>query len=194
MIQALYIDPRGVYPGLLGAENCWGLPRDAKLYNGPHAIVAHPPCGPWGPMRGLCKIQDASCAIRAVDQVRAFGGVLEHPEGSRLWADRRLPPPGETDGVGWTTRIEQVSWGHCCTKPTWLYTVNVPRSIIAETMRTGGAPTHRVTSGPRWKNSKSSMPSASRNLRARTTKAFAEWLISLARLADARTAATSAAA
>jgi hypothetical protein len=69
----------------------------------------------------------------------------------------------------------------------------VSRSIIAATMRTGGEPTHRVTSGPRWKNAKSNMPSASRNLRARTTKAFAEFLINLALYADGMGAERAAA-
>ena len=75
-VSALYIDPRGPYPALVA--DCWDEARDAKHYDGPNPVVAHPPCGPWGRLRFLCKYQDASCGPRAVEQVRAFGGVLEH--------------------------------------------------------------------------------------------------------------------
>jgi hypothetical protein len=78
-VQALYIDPRGPYPALLGAENCWGVERDAKSYTGGGPVVAHPPCGPWGRLKFLCKHQDPSCGPRAVEQVRLGGGRIGAP-------------------------------------------------------------------------------------------------------------------
>lgn len=120
IVAALYIDPRGPYPTMAAAtlaelskfpdddgwhsstkDNCWNAygidcwdeARDARLYDGPHPIVAHPPCGPWGRLRHLYRGNEHDCAPRAVEQVRAFGGVLEHPAGSKLWEACELPKP-----------------------------------------------------------------------------------------------------
>src|ERR1700730_1052110 len=94
---ALYIDPRGPYPALLGPDRCWDETRDARTYAGPWPVVAHPPCGPWGRLKFLCTKQDASCGPAAVEAVRRFGGVLEHPHGSQLWPFANLPEPGFQD-------------------------------------------------------------------------------------------------
>ena len=46
-VQALFVDTDGIYPTLLGAENCWGEVRDARTYGGTDPVVAHPPCQLW---------------------------------------------------------------------------------------------------------------------------------------------------
>ena len=52
-VVALYVDTEsGPYPALLGVERCWGVARDGKLYNGPHSVVAHPPCRAGASLRG----------------------------------------------------------------------------------------------------------------------------------------------
>lgn len=177
-VAALYVDPRGPYANMLDVE-AWDAARDARRYEGPHPVVAHPPCGPWSRMRGLCTKQDKSCAPRAVEQVRAFGGVLEHPQLSRLWMHCRLPEPfGFPDGFGGRAfLVRQVAWGHCCVKPTWLYVVGVPTELVLAGMRTGGVATHRVTSGPRGPR----LPSANKRIASLTTPAFAAWMVELAR-------------
>ena len=47
MIAALYVETSGVYSGLPDVD-VWGIERDARLYAGPHPVVAHPPCERWG--------------------------------------------------------------------------------------------------------------------------------------------------
>lgn len=71
-VAALYVDPRGPYPKMLGVE-CWDEARDARTYAGPHPVVAHPPCGPWGRLRHLYRggEGDATCGPAAVE---AWGG------------------------------------------------------------------------------------------------------------------------
>lgn len=176
-VVALYVDPKGPYPELV--REWYDERRDAKTYAGSLPVVAHPPCGPWSKMRGLCTKQDASCGPHAVSVVRANGGVLEHPAHSWLWfrCGMRSPgcPPDEYGGR--TYEVTQVSWGHQCTKPTWLYVVGVPHELVLAGIRTGGRPTHRVTSGPRGPQ----LPSLSKTKVHLTPWRFAVWLVSLAR-------------
>lgn len=177
-VVALYVDPKGPYPSR--GVDCWDLVRDATKYKGPHPVIAHPPCGGWGSMRHLHTTPDTHCAPIALAQVRAYGGILEHPRGSKLWAKYGLPAPGDPEDSfgGRTYAVEQVSWGHCCRKPTWLYMVRVPNALVVRTLRTGGEPTHQIWGGlhsPRHRPLKG----ASAAMRRRTPPLFAEWLISL---------------
>lgn len=178
MIAALYVDPRGPYPKMVGVD-CWDEARNAKLYRGPNPVVAHPPCGPWGRLSFLCTKQDATCAPYAVAQVRMFGGVLEHPTGSQLWKHCQLPKPGDPPDSwgGFTVSVRQVAWGHCCAKPTLLYVVGVPRERVERGIITGGIETHRVTNGSRGKTY---LPRARAADIGRTPPLFATWLVSLA--------------
>lgn len=176
-VAALYVDPRGPYPKLLGPDMCWDEARDARTYAGPWPVVAHPPCGPWGRLKFLCTKQDKTAGPHAVDVVRRWGGALEHPEHSGLWRACALPRPGELPDAwgGRTFAVRQVAWGHACEKPTWLYVVGVDAATVASGLRTGGVATHRVTNGSRGNIS---LPRV-RNPHL-TPPAFAEWLISLA--------------
>jgi hypothetical protein len=175
-VAALYMSTRGPYTRLV--REWFDVQRNAKLYAGPLPVVAHPPCGPWSKLRALCTKQDPACGLRAVNQVRKWGGVLEHPEGSKLWIACDMPRPDELPDRygGRTYAVSQVSWGHPCVKPTWLYCVRVPHDLVVDGLRTGGAPTHRVTSGPRGPK----LPTAHKTMASATPFEFAVWLCSLA--------------
>jgi hypothetical protein len=199
-IAALYVDPRGPYPKLEGVD-CWDASRDARLYEGPHAIVAHPPCAHWGKLRHLARTNDADCAPIAIIQVRQFGGVLEHPAGSKLW-DRypaphvNLPKPGEPPDAfgGYSIEVDQCSWGHCARKTTWLYLVGVPREALESPPFPDREPTHWV-SGFRARGAQAGASGYKKNgcavppgikvcsaeQRRRTPPLFAEYLVRLAR-------------
>lgn len=197
-VAALYIDPRGPYPKMPGVD-CWDEKRDARLYGGPHPVVAHPPCGAWSGSRHLYRGSEADCAIRAVVQVRKLGGVLEHPAESKLWehfatdassgADA-LPFPGQAPDVhgGYTLEVSQVEWGHVARKRTWLYLVGVPRSALEAPPFPGREPTH-------WCSGRRGMAKAVDNVppgikvcsaqqRRRTPPLFAEYLVRLAHAAE----------
>lgn len=142
MIAALFVDerPGGAYVGLPDVE-VWGVSRDARTYRGPHRVICHSPCQRWGrfwagqPLHiaktGERKVKgdDGGCFASALDSVRQWCGVLEHPEGSHAWAHFGLNrPPREggwikADDYGWTCCVEQGRYGHYARKPTWLYAV-----------------------------------------------------------------------
>lgn len=184
-VAALYIDPRGPYPALLGPDMCWDEARDARTYAGPWPVVAHPPCGPWGRLKHLCTKQPRELAPFAVEQVRRWGGVLEHPEGSTLWRELELPRPNELPDAhgGRCVAVRQVAWGHGCIKPTWLYVVGVVLSGLQWPAER--EPTHRMTNGPRGPSARTDLIRASAEQRRRTPPAFARWLVELAATARA---------
>jgi len=139
MIAALYVEPDGIYAGLPDVD-AWDEARDARLYTGPHPVVAHPPCQRWGrfwhgsPSRPhQFKLgDDGGCFAAALAAVRRWGGVLEHPADSRAWSAHGLTPPPRNCGWhaadfegGWTCYVEQGFYGHAARKPTWLYACGV---------------------------------------------------------------------
>lgn len=190
MIAALYIDAqRGPYPNLPGVE-CWGLPeRNATTYAGPHPVVAHPPCGHWGRYAHRAH-DDGHTGPIAVEQVRRWGGVLEHPRHSRLWAHCGLPKPGELPDAwgGVTIEVCQRDWGHRADKPTWLYIVRctVPPMPPQTPPREAWTPSRRVLVESRLESARprgargivECMPKSQRHL---TPPAFAAWLVECAR-------------
>ncbi len=134
-IAALFVETRGVYSGLNDVE-VWDEERDARLYAGPHPVVAHPPCQRWGrywfggPSAKVRRVKgdDGGCFAAALAAVREFGGVLEHPEGSAAWDAFGLMKPPHSGGWvvadwlgGWTCCVEQGHYGHRARKKTWLY-------------------------------------------------------------------------
>jgi hypothetical protein len=179
---ALYVDPRGPYVSMLGVD-AWTKDRDAKRYDGTAPVVAHPDCGPWSKLRHLCTKQDPECGPRAVEQVRQWGGILEHPAHSLLWDHCRLPiPHGLPDEYGGRSYlVHQVKWGHSCTKPTWLYVMGVDHDRVRREIWfppfPHAEPTHMVCTGP---GIKKRLPVATKLAKRLTPPLFAAWLVNLA--------------
>ena len=109
MIAALFVQTEGCYFNLEGVDP-WDEARDARKYRGPYPVIAHPPCQRWGKMwmgspsyvakTGIRKIKgdDGSCFHAALNAVREFGGVLEHPWGSHAWPHFGLAVPSRKGG------------------------------------------------------------------------------------------------
>lgn len=63
----------------------------------------------------------------ALNSVRTWGGVLEHPAYSDAFAHFGLPTPTDKGGWqrglcgGWSCHVEQWHYGHPAKKATWLY-------------------------------------------------------------------------
>jgi hypothetical protein len=103
-VAALYVEKDGAYFGLPDVDP-WDEERDARLYAGPWPVVAHPPCNRWCQLaflnqavNGLRVGDDGGTFEAALNAVRAWGGVLEHPAHSHAWAKFDLPKPPES---GW---------------------------------------------------------------------------------------------
>lgn len=142
MIAALYVRTGGCYYGLDNIDP-WDETRDARLYGGPYAVIAHPPCQRWGKFwagspphisrTGQRKIKgdDGGCFAAALASVRKWGGVLEHPYMSYAWPHFGIPKPHRLGGWiptgdgGFTCCVEQGRYGHYGRKPTYLLTYGI---------------------------------------------------------------------
>ncbi len=51
-VATLYVETGGVYYGIPGVDP-WDEERDARLYDGPYPVVAHPPCSRWGQLANV---------------------------------------------------------------------------------------------------------------------------------------------
>lgn len=138
-IAALFVDKNGTYAELENVE-IWDEARDARLYRGPHRVVAHPPCQRWGRFwhgstakpHQFRVGEDGGCFATALMAVRNYGGVLEHPANSLAWQHFGLARPPVSGGWwpadefgGMTCYVEQGHYGHMSRKPTWLYGVKI---------------------------------------------------------------------
>lgn len=179
-VAVLFAREDSNYKTLPGCD-VWDIERDARRWPGGLPAVAHPPCRSWGRLRQFAKPRpgEKELAIFAVEKVRRFGGVLEHPAESSLWLHCDLPRPGEfpDEFGGWSIEIEQFHWGHRAEKATWLYIVGCNPNDIPPIPKREGRPTHCV----RPTKSYPRLPSITKAEREHTPPALAEWLCELAR-------------
>ncbi len=199
LIAALFVQRGGCYWDLPGVDP-WDEKRDARLYAGPHAVVAHPPCSRWCRLAGLVEArwghkrgEDGGCFASALASVRRWGGVLEHPAYSDAWAAHRLaaPPTGGgwvaadwIDGHrGWTCYVEQGRYGHVAKKATWLYAHDVELASL----RWGSTPDSDITHPVSWCGNRvasgETRPRVGKARASATPPAFRAALLAMARSA-----------
>lgn len=111
-VAVLFTQKLSVYGQFWPSTDCWPQGRDATRYAGPWPIIAHPPCGPWGCFKWISR-EDKSLGIKAMELVHIYGGVVEQPRGSSLFADYGKG--------GWVEKVNQGDFGHEAIKPTCLY-------------------------------------------------------------------------
>lgn len=161
-VAALFVQPDGCYSRLRDID-AWPESRDARTYAGPLPVVAHPPCQLWGALAAVNYKRwggehnrpgnDKGCFASALNSVRRYGGVLEHPAKSKAWAAHGLKKPA---GIGWQPMSEsewvcevwQSAYGHRANKATWLYYCgNIPPHDLKWERPVGefqvGQPDHR---------------------------------------------------
>ena len=164
----------------------YDIERDARTWPGGCPVVAHPPCRAWGQLSFFAKPRpdEKSLAPWAIEQIRKFGGVLEHPSKSKLWP--ALPEPGQRDEFGgWTLPIFQHWFGHRAEKKTRLYIVGCDPHLIPEIPMTLDYPTHVIGGSGRaaFGNKK---PEVSKAEREHTPPELAAWLVKLASMCQVK--------
>lgn len=199
-VAALFVETGGCYFGLPNVDP-WDEARDARLYAGPWPVVAHPPCQRWGQMAIVNFARyggehnrlgnDGGCFAAALNAVRTWGGVLEHPPKSRAWEHFELAKPVGlgwhrcADG-GWTCEVWQSAYGHRANKATWLYYYGETLPPALDWRRPVGS--HQV--GYQDQRGKSrNKPTLSRREANATPEPFRDLLISIASSATAQRAA-----
>lgn len=191
MIAALFVESEGIYYNRPDVD-CWDKDRDARLYEGPWPIVAHPPCQLWGALAFVNFKRwggdhnrpgnDGGCFLSALKNIWRFGGVIEHPKSSHAWKEYGLLKPEfgkwklDSNG-GWVTEVWQSAYGHLANKATWLYAVTPnPPDLKWEKIKGDyqcGCPDRRGKARNK--------PTLSKKLANGTPIEFAELLLSIAR-------------
>ena len=184
-VAVLFARTDSVYKQIDGVD-VWDAERDAMNWPGGYPVVAHPPCRAWGRLRHFAtrtRPDEKGLALFAVDMVRSFGGVLEHPAGSTLWQAASLPRPGCRDECdGWTLAVPQKWFGHKAEKASWFYIVGCAPADIPDIPYVLGDATHVVQSRKRHDH----RPHISKAEREHTPPALARWLVDLAILCGSR--------
>ena len=194
-VAALFVEKNGAYFGLPDVDP-WDISRDARLYAGPHPVVAHPPCSRWCRLAGLVEArwghkrgEDGGCFKSALGSVRRWGGILEHPAYSDAWAAFMLPDPPRHGGWvrglcgGWAAHVEQARYGHPAKKATWLYAFGT----ALPSMRWGHVADRDVKALVSWCGNRvrsgESRPRVGKSVASRTPPEFRAELIAIARSA-----------
>jgi hypothetical protein len=135
MVAILFARNDSNYKALPGVD-VWDKTMDARRWPGGSQVVAHPPCRAWGNLKHLAKPlpHEKDLAIFAVQMVRKFSGVLEHPSGSQLWDAMMIPSAdmfGDEFG-GYTIEIDQWDFGHVAHKPTKIYVCGLDYGLLPQ--------------------------------------------------------------
>lgn len=192
-VAVLFADPRGCYANLPGVD-LWDEARDARTYPGPHPVVAHPPCSRWCRLAGLVEArwghkrgEDGGCFEAALDAVRNYGGVLEHPAYSDAWAHFGLPRPlrhgGWQHGLdgGASCHVEQGRYGHLAKKATWLYAYGVDLPALRWGSELGVESSALVSWCGNHVKASENRPRVGKRAAAATPPEFRDVLLSMAR-------------
>ncbi len=165
--------------------------------------MAHPPCSRWCRLAKCVEARwghkvgdDGGCFAAALEAVRTWGGVLEHPAWSKAWPafDLPTPVPGQwtiaersrhCDGLhatGWVCEVSQSAYGHRARKRTWLYyggTTRPPFDLNWDSPAGTAVVGHcrRRADGSIWRDNRRRMPKKEASA---TPLAFRDTLISLA--------------
>jgi hypothetical protein len=161
----------------------WDQVRDATKYAGNLPVVAHPPCRLWGKLAHMSTAPKSEMELArfSVRQVQRVGGVLEHPEGSRLWKEMGLPQQWEEDSLGFTLKVPQSWWRHRAAKMTLLYVSgmrmeDIPRVPLIQIIF--NQPTALIATSRRGLSGKF----CTQEEREATPEEFAQWLVAVAKI------------
>jgi hypothetical protein len=203
-VAALYVQTGGAYYGLPNVDP-WDEARDARTYAGPWPVVAHPPCARWCRLAKLVAARggrqvgdDDGTFAAALEAVRRWGGVLEHPAWSLAWPAHGLQTPPARGwqlcpSGDWVAEVSQRNYGHRAHKLTWLlYRGDAPPPLL-DWSKPSPAAAYVSRASRRADGSWSRRPAGvvflGKRERSATPLPFRDLLLSIARSARARGAA-----
>jgi len=184
-IAVLFVEPDSVYKTIPGVDP-WDQARDARAWPGGMPAVAHPPCRTFSMLRHFARApaDEHALGLYAIEVIRRWGGVVEHPAYSTLWKECDLPAPGPAQDVfgGFSMDVDQFWWGHRAQKRTWLYICGCTRAQVPQMPIVLGTSPRKCC----WsKEIRVGDPRYRKQIRTKernaTPKNFALWLIELAR-------------
>ncbi len=192
-VAVLFARRDSIYKTMPGCD-VWDEDRDAMKWGGGSPVVAHPPCRLWGELSHMSTASDADKRLApwAIDQVRRWGGALEHPARSKLWRHCGIRTNGVVDEFGGRLEIIEQGWfGHPARKLTGVYIVGCRRDQVPTIPMRLGESAYIITQPGRRKdgtrrtcNLDYAAPpgfSSRQQFREHTPPTFAEWLVEVAR-------------
>lgn len=180
-ISALFVRRDSVYKTL--GVDCWDIERDATNWPGGNPIIAHPPCRAWGQLSHFSNPRpgEKELAIKSIELIREWGGVLEHPAASRLWPELNLPKPGIYDEYGgFSICIDQFWFGHKAQKKTLLYICGCGQVDLPPVPMRFDAVEYTVSSRVKLKSGRRVKKEITKAEREHTPIELAKWLIKVA--------------
>lgn len=184
-VSVLFVRRDSIYKTMVVKDtiiDCWDIDRDAKKWPGGGPIVAHPPCRAWGQLSHFAKPRpdEKNLAIWSIEQIRKWGGVLEHPRASKLWPYMNLPMPGKYDEFGgYSICVDQSWFGHKAKKNTLLYICGCPLNSLPPLPMNFNAIEYAVETTKKSKQ-QSGIKAISKKEREATPEDLARFLIEVA--------------
>ena len=178
-MNEVYFVADNSYYRLLPGLDLFDLRRNALSTVSNAPAIYHPPCRSWGRLRQFAKTPSGEhwLAVWAVLRMWRYGGVLEHPAGSKLWSLMGLAYPGRGYDLhgGFSVSLNQSWFGYPAKKNTWLYVVGCEISDLPEMPLCFNA-ISKTVSGSKNRNV---LKELSHSERSRTTLQFNEYLVSV---------------
>lgn len=178
-MNEVYFVADNSYYRLLPDLDLFDIRRNALSTVSNAPAIYHPPCRSWGRLRQFAKTPSGEhwLAVWAVLRMWRYGGVLEHPAGSKLWSFMNLARPGQRydSHGGFSVSLNQSWFGYPAKKNTWLYVVGCDISELPEMPLCFNAITKTV-SGSKNRNV---LKELSHTERSRTTLLFNKYLIAV---------------
>lgn len=131
MITVLCVQKDSHYRNIPGCDY-YGIDRNAYNFKGSNVVIAHPPCGQWGKLKGLALYNESekNLAPFCLEKIRSNGGILEHPASSSFIKSigqyyNKLDPFG-----GFLLSVNLSWFGFSAQKKTCLYIVGLtPKEV-----------------------------------------------------------------
>ena len=126
MIAALYVETGGCYFGLPDIDP-WDEKRDARLYDGPYPVIAHPPCTRMA-NSGVMWLEKRNLWDDLDEATTFFNHFVEYGKaGNKIAIENPIPHKYAVEKIGkYSQVIQPYMFGHTERKATCLWLFGLP--------------------------------------------------------------------